>query len=86
MISVLKEKNAIENWFIVTRKITLEEKMVIRDKSKKCYICEECEFAYLNKKKACECEEFCRKHKSCDIEITKFSIMKGGQNETKANN
>lgn len=49
----------------------------------KCYYCEECELAYQDEKKACECEDWCKKHKSCNIEITKYAInkmqMKGGK-------
>ncbi len=53
--------------------------MVRQDKKIKCYYCEECEMAYTNKKKACECEEWCKKHKSCNLEIIKHSLkMKGG--------
>jgi len=51
--------------------------MVKEDKKHKCYFCEECEMAYVDKKKACECEEHCRKYKSCNLEIIKFA-MKGG--------
>jgi len=30
--------------------------------------------AYTDKKKAYECEEWCEKHKSCNLEITKHSL------------
>ena len=41
----------------------------------KCYYCEECEMAYIDKKKACECEDYCKKHKgSCNLEIIKHAI------------
>ena len=51
------------------------------NKKMKCYYCEECEMVYINKKKACECEDWCRKHKSCNMEIIKNAIeMKGGKN------
>ncbi len=46
----------------------------------KCYYCEECNLIYLNKKKAYECEEWCRKHKSCSLEITKYAL-KGGKSK-----
>lgn len=49
----------------------------------KCYICESCEMMYQNHKKACECEEFCKKNNACNIELIKHSIQtkseKGGQ-------
>lgn len=50
--------------------------MVKEDKKNKCYYCEECELTYVDKQKACECEEWCKKHKSCNLEITKYSINK----------
>ncbi len=50
-------------------------------KEDRCYICETCGFAYIDKKKACECEDFCKKHKACNLEIIKYVVMKGGKNE-----
>ncbi len=38
------------------------------------FICEECQFAYKEKTWAVKCEEYCRKHKSCSLEITKNAI------------
>ena len=38
------------------------------------YQCEECEFYYKDKKWAKKCEDFCKKHKSCSIEITKHTV------------
>ena len=40
----------------------------------KCYYCEECEMFYLDKKKASECEEWCKKHISCNLGIIKHSM------------
>mgnify|MGYP001590158087 FL=1 len=48
--------------------------MVKEDKRMKCYYCEECGLAYKKQKTAFECEEWCRKHKSCNIEIIKHSL------------
>jgi len=50
--------------------------MVGEDKinGKKCYHCEECNMIYLDRKIAYECEEWCKKHKSCNIEIIKHSL------------
>ncbi len=45
----------------------------IRDKEK-LYQCEECKFKYLEKKWAKKCEQWCKKHKSCNLEIVKHAI------------
>ena len=58
-----------------------EDKMVKENKEMKCYYCEECEMAYVDKKKACQCEEWCKKHKSCSLEITKYAINKMGMSK-----
>lgn len=45
------------------------------DKRKKKYFqCESCNFYYLNSEIAKKCEDFCNKHKSCNIEITKHAV------------
>lgn len=43
-------------------------------KNKKYFVCEECNFLYKEKKWAQKCEDFCKKYKSCSIEITKHSV------------
>jgi len=43
-----------------------------------CHFCEECNMAFVDRKKACECEEFCKKHKACNIEIIKYAIKQQG--------
>lgn len=48
--------------------------MVREDKKNKSYYCEECNFKYKEKKFAQKCEEWCKKYKSCNIEITKHAI------------
>ena len=51
--------------------------MVKENKEMRCFNCEECELSYIGKKKACE--EWCKKNKSCNIEIIKHSLkIKGG--------
>ncbi|MBT4824119.1 hypothetical protein HN695_00540 [Candidatus Woesearchaeota archaeon] len=40
----------------------------------KIYQCKECNFKYENKEIAEKCEAWCRKHKSCNLEIIKFAI------------
>lgn len=44
----------------------------------KYFVCEECSFVYLDKETAQECEDYCNKYKSCNIEITKKAISKSG--------
>ncbi|MBI4452191.1 hypothetical protein HY637_02070 [Candidatus Woesearchaeota archaeon] len=45
------------------------------NKNNKAYfICEECGFAYLGRKTANECKQWCRTHHSCSLEITKYAI------------
>jgi len=48
-------------------------KEIIKDK-KSYYICEECDFAYIDKNIAKQCEDYCKKYKSCSIETTKKAI------------
>lgn len=43
------------------------------------YECPECGLEYKEKKWAEKCEEWCSKHKSCNLEITKQAIKKGGE-------
>jgi len=42
--------------------------------AKACYVCEACGFAYHEEELARKCETWCKKHNSCNIEITKNSI------------
>jgi len=41
---------------------------------KQVYLCEMCSFAYPRKEMAKECEDWCRKHQSCNIEITTSAV------------
>ncbi len=41
---------------------------------RKCYFCEECQMVYSSRKLACECENWCKKHKSCNLEIIKNAL------------
>ena len=43
--------------------------------NKQYYICEECSFAYIDKDKAKRCENYCKEHKMCSLEITKEAIQ-----------
>lgn len=40
----------------------------------KCYQCQECGFFYREEAQAQKCEEWCREHKSCNIDITKDAV------------
>jgi predicted ATP-dependent serine protease len=50
---------------------------MVKEQSRK-YICEECGFRYKDKRWAEKCEEFCKKYKGCNAEITKHAVKKGG--------
>ena len=39
------------------------------------YVCEECKFKYKDKATAQKCENWCKKHKSCNLEITKHAVQ-----------
>jgi len=42
--------------------------------TKEVYVCEACKMIYAKKELAKKCEDFCRKYRSCNTEITKHSI------------
>jgi len=73
--------NLIDNLARKTTTKSKKEKVNGKENEEmKCYYCEECGLVYANKKKAEECEEWCREHKSCNIEIIKHSLkMEGGE-------
>lgn len=52
--------------------------MAGKDNKTECYFCEDCEMAYVGMKKACECEEGCKKNKVCNLEVMKSTINKIG--------
>ncbi|MBI2550097.1 hypothetical protein HYV83_02850 [Candidatus Woesearchaeota archaeon] len=43
-------------------------------KGKSFFVCGECGFAYGTENLAHECEDWCRKHHSCSLEITKHAV------------
>ena len=47
----------------------------IEKNNKKYYQCEICKFCYESRELAEKCEEFCKKYKSCSIEITKHAVQ-----------
>ena len=48
----------------------------IEKHGEKFYQCEECKFIYKDKSWAEKCEEWCKKTKSCNLDITKHAINK----------
>lgn len=41
---------------------------------KKIFICEFCEFGYLDEETARKCENYCSRHFSCSLEITRKAV------------
>ncbi len=50
--------------------------MKIVKKTESGYECSECHYVYKEKKWAEKCEAWCKKHKSCNLNITKNAIKK----------
>ncbi len=46
----------------------------VTKEGKKYYKCEECGLLYTNKETAEECQAWCSKHKSCNLEIIRRSV------------
>ncbi len=46
----------------------------IEEKSKKYFVCEICGFGYNEKNTAQKCQNWCSKHKSCNLQITKNAV------------
>ncbi len=49
-------------------------------KSKKVYQCDECLLFYPNRKDAVDCERWCKKNKSCNLNITKQALKELSKN------
>ena len=43
---------------------------IIQEENRKLYQCDECGLRYTVKEWAEKCEDWCREHKSCNLEIT----------------
>lgn len=41
----------------------------------KLYSCKQCGFSYKTEELARKCEDWCRKHRSCNIEIAKQAVQ-----------
>lgn len=50
--------------------------MVKKDNKNKLYYCEECRMKYRKYNIALKCEEWCRKNKSCNLDIIKYAVKK----------
>jgi len=48
--------------------------MVLANVTNDVFECEVCRFHYEDEAKAEECEKWCREHKSCNLEITRFAL------------
>ncbi len=46
----------------------------LRKDDKTYYICEECGFAYEQKERAEQCQQWCKEHQSCNLEITQHAV------------
>lgn len=49
--------------------------------NKKSFMCEECCLNYKDKKWAEKCGAWCKKHKSCNLKITRCSLERIGDQE-----
>ena len=49
-------------------------KITTEKAGKRYFVCEECGFAYAEKALAQKCEEYCKKHQSCSLEITRHAV------------
>lgn len=47
---------------------------VLKRNADSLYVCESCGFAYVDRSLARACEDYCRTHKSCSLEITKHAV------------
>jgi len=47
---------------------------MIKKENKKYYQCGICKFVYKDKNWADKCEEWCKKHKSCNMSITNYAV------------
>lgn len=52
----------------------------IEKEGKKLYQCDECKLNYEEEKWAKMCQEWCKKYKSCNLEITKKAVIQKIEN------
>jgi len=48
--------------------------VIMVKKTNRFWICEECKLRYSEKEWAEKCEAWCKKYKSCNLEITKHAV------------
>lgn len=53
------------------------------DNNRQLYECSKCGFKYADKEWAEKCEQWCREHRSCNMEITKYAVSAGGASSKK---
>jgi len=46
----------------------------IKDNNQILYVCDDCGMKYKDRYWAIKCENWCREHKSCNLEITKHAV------------
>ena len=49
---------------------------IIKSDNKELYQCDECCFKYTDKATALKCEEWCKEHHSCNLEIIEYAVKK----------
>lgn len=74
MLNILKHNFIIKASYLNTEIIALKMVKQANKNNKNYYICEECDFAYSDNEIASKCEDWCKKHHSCNMEITKYAI------------
>lgn len=56
---------------------------IIQQNNKELYQCEECGLKYENEETAEKCQAWCKEHKSCNLDIIKYSIKENGKTSQK---
>lgn len=49
--------------------VGVEDKRMVKANTQGEYVCEQCGFRYETESRARQCENWCREHKSCNLEI-----------------
>jgi hypothetical protein len=62
---------------VVQYSLANRRKLMVRETKKNgkiLYVCEECGFAYEQKEWAEKCQQWCKQHQSCNLEITQHAV------------